>query len=71
MWINLLISVVSALGGLALWLRREPSHLLILGCGILFVWQIYSALSDPRKRGRVILRIGGFAWTMENSAAAG
>src|SRR3954466_6375024 len=66
MWTNLLLSVISACGTLALWTRRDAPQWLVFSCGLLCLWQLYSALTHPRTCGQVILRLGGYAWTIED-----
>lgn len=65
MWTNLVLASVSA--GLALVLAfRTPRHELAWAAGALALWQCYSACTHPRRSRRVVLRLGGFAWTLED-----
>lgn len=66
MWTNLFLAIVSACGGLALWLSRTPARAFALACGLLSVWQLYSAMAVRRQRSPVILRLAGFSWTIED-----
>ncbi len=66
MWINLGLAVGSAVGALALWLVHHDAVALDMALGLLSVWQLYSAVTHSRQPGRVILRLGGFGWTIED-----
>ncbi len=66
MWINLGLAVGSATGALALWLARHDAAGFIVALGLLSAWQLFSALTHPRRTSQVILRLGGFGWTMED-----
>ncbi|PTY02023.1 hypothetical protein DB347_25020 [Opitutaceae bacterium EW11] len=66
MWINLGLAIVSALGALMLFSTKTTAPTIILGCGLLSAWQLYSAVTGKRRRSLVILRLGGFKWTAED-----
>lgn len=65
MGINLLLAATSAAGAMALWRATAAPMGWILGLGFLSVWQLFSALTH-RRSGPVILRLGGFSWTLED-----
>jgi hypothetical protein len=66
MWINLGLAITTAIGGFFLVVSRTTAPQVAVACGFLSIWQLYSALMGMRRRGHVILRLGGFAWTTED-----
>ena len=65
MWINLGLAIITGLTALSLWNARAAFGL-IGACGLLSLWQLYSAAMHRSRRSRTILRLGGFAWSMED-----
>jgi hypothetical protein len=67
MWINLLLASGSAVGALALWQQPGTLGSLAVGLVALTGWQLFSAITHRgRPRSPVILRLGGFSWTLED-----
>ncbi len=67
MWINLLLAAGSAGGAALFWGRPPPLGQLALGFGLLAAWQFFSVLTHRRRpRSPIILRLGGFSWTLED-----
>ena len=66
MWTHLSLAILSALGAVALF-PRHGTALFVTGCGLFAAWQLWSAVTRARApQSRVILRLGGFAWTVED-----
>ena len=65
MWINLGLAIITAFAALSLWNGRAALEL-IGACGLLSLWQLYSAATHSRRRSRTILRLGGFSWSLED-----
>jgi hypothetical protein len=67
MWINLFLAVGSALAARLLWAGPGAMGSVALGFAGLSAWQLYCALSHAlRPRSPIILRLGGFSWTIED-----
>ena len=67
MWFNLLLALVSASAAGALWTRSGLASGLSLGFAMLSLWQVFCATTASRRPASpVILRLGSFAWTMDD-----
>lgn len=65
MWINLGLAIITALAALTFWQGRAATGV-VCACGLLSVWQLYSAVAHRRRRSPTILRLGGFSWSIED-----
>jgi hypothetical protein len=64
---NLFIAVGSAWAAIALWPGTGLVRVLAGSFGVLSLWQLYCAVSAPRRSAApVVLRLGGFAWRVED-----
>lgn len=66
MRINVVLFVISAAIAVAAWWYRV-SDLIVGAFALLAAWQFYSAIAHRRRPASpVVLRLGGFSWTMED-----
>lgn len=67
MVLNLLLAVISAWLAMLLWPGVGVWRGASFGFGGLAVWQLYCALTAPRRAAaKMVLRLGGFSWRMED-----
>lgn len=67
MIVNLILAVGSAWVALVLWPGAVLARGLAGGFAVLSLWQLYCAVTgSPRTVTPVVLRLGGFAWQMED-----
>lgn len=66
MWINLCLAVSSAVAARLLWAGPSVVGGLAVGFAALSVWEFYCVVGRRHPAPPVILRLGGFAWTMED-----
>jgi len=63
---NLILAIGSAWAAFALWPAAGDWRWLAGGFGMLSLWQAYCAVSASRVVERIVLRLGGFAWSEED-----
>ena len=66
MWINLCLAVSSAVAARLLWAGPGVVGGLAVGFAGLSIWEFYCVVSRRHPASSVILRLGGFAWTIED-----
>ena len=66
MWINLWLAVGSAVAARLLWAGPGVVGWLAVGFAALSVWEFYCVVGRRLPSSPVILRLGGFAWTIED-----
>jgi hypothetical protein len=67
MMLHLPLAILSAVAGILLWPNSGPIQSLAFGFAVLSLWQCYCAFTSMRRPSlSVILRLGGFAWVLED-----
>lgn len=67
MFANLILAIVSALVGVAVWVGPYAPRSIAVAFGGLALWQLYCALSRTRHPpSSPVLRMGGFAWSTDD-----
>lgn len=66
MWTNLILGLASAAVAGILWFTTFAPAGLWIGFGLLSAWQFLSAAAGRRSTSPVIMRLGGFSWTLED-----
>ncbi len=66
MWINLCLAVSSAVAACLFWAGRGGVGGMAVGFAALSVWEFYCVVRRGSSPAPVILRLGGFSWTIED-----